>query len=226
MTTQIARPTAKEISVAVICLVLLLGGAFLAASLTQGTDIFSLVQPPPNNTAPNIFQQTQRLDLHRTFFTAWAALILVTLALYTFLLRHSAESAARYWLAFWTVSFIAFLVHFYWAVFVMFGNDWNRILQAKGRVSAPIPDTIVTVWWGLDVLMAWLIKSERLWIRIERALIHLLVFALFFLGAAKEGERMLSKALGIAMGVAVLISFLIWVIRRLKKSKRGVAPAT
>lgn len=225
MTFTKVRPTAKEMLIAVICLVFVLGGAFLAASLTRGSDIFRLVPPPPDNTAPNIFQEAQRLDLHRTFFTAWAALILITPALCTFLFRRSAESAAKYWLAFWTVSFIAFLVHFYWAVFVMFGNDWNRILQAKGRVSAPIPDTIVTVWWGLDVLLAWLTVSERLWIRIERTLIHLFVFALFFLGSAKEGERTLSKILGIAMGVAVLVSFLIWLIRWLKKSKREAASA-
>lgn len=225
MTFTKVRPTAKELLIAIICLVLVLGGAFLAASLTQGTDIFRLVPLPPDNTAPNIFQEAQRLDLHRTFFTAWAALILVTPALCTSLFRRSSESAARYWLAFWTVSFIAFLVHFYWAVFVMFGDDWNRILQAKGRVSEPIPDTIVTVWWGLDVLLAWLTVSERLWIRIERALIHLLVFVLFFLGSAKEGERTESKALGIAMGVAVLASFLIWLTRRLRKQIREATPA-
>src|ERR1044071_477762 len=123
MTTQIPRPTAKEMLIAVACLVLVLGGAFLAASLTQSMDVFRLVPPPPDDSAPNIFQEAQRLHLHRTFFTAWAALILVTPALCTFIFRRSSESAARYWLAFWTVSFIAFLVHFYWAVSVMFGND-------------------------------------------------------------------------------------------------------
>jgi hypothetical protein len=211
--------------IAVICLGLTLGGAFLAASLTQGTDFFSLVQPPPHDTAPNIFQETQRLDLHRTFFTAWAALLLVTPALCAFLFRRSSASADRYSLAFWTVSLIAFLVHFYWAVFVMFGNDWARIGQATGRVSAPVPDTIVTVWWGLDVLAAWLLRSERLLIRIERAFIHLFVFVLFFLGSAMQGERKLSTALGIALGVAVLTSLSIWFIRWLKRSKRVAAPA-
>jgi hypothetical protein len=224
MTSRIVRPTAKEFLIAAICLVVVLGGAFLAASLTRDNPIFTL--SPPGGNEADVFLDTQRLDLHRTFFTAWAALILVTPALCTFLFRRSSESAARYWLAFWTVSFIAFLVHFYWAVFVMFGDDWHRILQAKARVSAPIPDTIVTVWWGLDVLLAWVIKSERLWIRIQRVLVHLAIFVLFFLGSAKEGELWWSKALGIAMGVVVLISFLIWLTRRLKKPKRGIAPAT
>jgi hypothetical protein len=211
-------------SVAALSLVLVLGGAFLAASLTGRDALFSLA--PQGGGQPDVFQESQRVDLHRTFFTAWATLILLTPALCTFFFRRSSERAARYWRAFWTVSLVAFLVHFYWAVFVMFGNDWGRILQAKARVSAPVPDTIVTVWWVLDVLLAWLVRSENLWIRIQRALVHLAVFILFFLGSAREGELLLSRALGIAMGVAVLISFLIWVTRRLKKPGRGVAPAT
>jgi hypothetical protein len=232
MTTQLARPTAKEMLIAVICLVLVLGGAFLAASFSfssssvQGTEFFPLVPPPPDNTEANSFLETQRLDLHRTFFTAWATLILVTPALCAFLFRRSSESAARYWQAFWTVSFIAFLVHFYWAVSVMFDNDWNRIAAADHRVSAPVLDTIVAAWWGRDVLASWLVTSEGLWVRIERSLIHLVVFALFFLGSAKEGERTESRVLGFAMGAAVLTSFLIWLVRWLKKSKRVNAPAS
>lgn len=230
MTTQITRPTAKEMSIAVICLVLVLGGAFLAASLTQNKDIFTLT--PPNGTEHDVFNEGQRLNLHRTFFTAWAALILTTPALCTFLFRRTSESVARYWLAFWTASFIAFLVHFGWAVFVLFDGNWDRILKAHVRVSAPITDTIITVWWGLDVMLAWLIQSERAWIRIQRVIVHIAVFALFFLGSAiqgehngKNGKTIWSVALGIAMGIAVLTSFLIWLIRWLKKSKRGVAPA-
>jgi hypothetical protein len=217
--------------IAAVCLVLILGGAFLAASLTQGKPVFSLV--PPDGGAPDISAE-RRIDLHRTFYTAWAALILVTPALCTFLFRRTSETAARYWLAFWTASYIAFLVHFYWAVSVFFDNDWARILHNnRMRVSAPIPDTIFAVWWGLDVLLAWLVqRSEALWIRIQRALIHLAAFVLFFLGSVKEGELngkdgkpFWSVALGLAMGVAVLVSFLIWLGDWLKKRKAGVVAA-
>jgi hypothetical protein len=224
MPDQRFSPGVKEMFIAGLFLALALGGAFLAASLTGNDALFTLV--PQGGGQPDVFQESQRVDLHRTFFTAWAALILLTPALCTFFFRRSSARAARYWLAFWTVSLLAFLVHFYWAVFVMFGNDWGRILQAKARVSAPVPDTIVTLWWGLDVLLAWLVRSENLWIRIQRVLVHLALFVLFFLGSAKEGELLLSKALGIAMAVAVLISFLIWIRRWLKKPERGVAPAT
>ena len=228
MTSLRVRLRAREMLIATACLVLVLGGAFLAASLTQSREIFSL--SPPAGGAPDISAE-RRIELHRTFFTAWAALVLVTPALCTFLFRRTSERAARYWLAFWTVSYIAFLVHFYWAVSVFFGNDWNRILHNnRMRVSAPIPDTIFAVWWGLDVLLAWLRRrSEALWIRIQRALIHLAAFVLFFLGSVKEGELngrdgkpFWSVALGLMMGVAVLISGLIWLGDWLKKRKARI----
>lgn len=211
MTSQRVRPTARQMILAAICLVIVLSGAFLAASLTQDKPIFSLSPPREKTAPPDIpvkpdLEEVQRLDLHRTFFTAWAALILVIPALCTFLFRRSSKSADRYWLAFWTVSFIAFLAHFYLAVVVIFKNDWTKIF-ATTRVSAALPDTIFTIWWGLDVLLAWLILSEKRWIRVQRALVHLLAFVLFFAGSALEGELGLSRALGMAMGIAVLICF-------------------
>ena len=220
MASQIVRPTARQMAAAAACLVIVLGGAFLAASATQDKPIFSLSPPrekaaPPNVPEPPDIGEDQRLDLHRTFFTAWAALLLVTPALCTFLFRRSSESAAGYWLAFWTVGLVAFLVHFYWAVVVIFGTDWGRIFNTT-RVSAALPDTIFTVWWTLDVLLAWLVRSEGGLMRIQRALIHIFAFVLFFAGSALEGEIWWSKALGFAMGAAVLLSVLAWFARRLK----------
>jgi hypothetical protein len=57
-------------------------------------------------------------------------------------------------------------------------------------------------------------------------LIHLFAFILFFAGSALEGEIWWSKALGFAMGVVVLLSFLIWCIRRLKKRNPALTTAT
>jgi hypothetical protein len=208
-------------SLAVVCLVLAVGGAFIAASLKR--DLFLLTPPCPElpcNMTP--FAESQRLDLHRTFFTAWAALILAIPALCTFWFRRTSESASRYWLAFWTVSFVAFLVHFYWSVFVIFDGDWNRIFDkvANGRrVTLPRFDTLFTVWWGIDVLLAWLITSEKVWIRIQRIILHLAAFGLFFAGSFLEGENRWSQALGLVMGVAVLASFFTWLVRWLKRRK-------
>jgi hypothetical protein len=222
MTQQIVRPTTRELLIATVCFAVVLGGAFIAASFIH--DMFSLA-PPCNKNIPcnrTPFDESQRLDLHRTFFTAWAALILATPALCTFWFRRISQSAARYWLAFWTVSFVAFLVHFYWSVFVIFNGDWSRIFSVTEnghRVSVPIPDTIFTVWWGIDVLLAWLVPTEGGLIRIERIIVHVAAVVLFFAGSALEGETTSSKGLGLTMGVAVLISFLIWFTGWLKRRK-------
>lgn len=207
------RPTPQELLIALLCLALLTGGAFIGAWLTQDQALFSLL--PPGGAAADILPG-QRLDLHRTFFTVWAALILVTPALCLAAFRDSSVQAGRYWLAFWTVALLAFLVHFYWAVGVIYGYDWERI-RHTARVSAPVLDTVFTVWWVVDVLLAWCYRHDRWWIRTQRVLVHLLAFILFFMGAAKEGELVASKALGIAMAVAVLVGLLVraaQVIRR------------
>lgn len=219
MTPPKFRPTAKEMLFAAICLAVVLGGAFIAAPLIK--HLFSLA--PLTFEGKNI-EEAKRLDLSRTFVTAWAALVLVTPALCTFLFHRSSETAARYWLAFWTVSFLAFLVHFCWAFVVMFDSQWGDIFKTP-RVSAPWPDLIFVVWWGIDVLLAWFLQSEGLWVRIQRALVHLLAFVLFFLGSAKEGELCWSRALGMSMGVTVLIFVVIWFIRWLKRPKQEIGLA-
>lgn len=227
MTSQTTRPTAGQMALAAVCLLLALGGAFLAASLTQNSPVFSLSPPsreqaaPPNVEEPPL-KESQRLDLHRTFFTAWAALLLTAPAFCTFLFRRSSPSAAGYWLAFWTVGLVAFLVHFYWAVAVIFGGDWEAI-KKTARVSAAVPDTVFAAWWVLDVLLAWLLRSEGWPVRAQRLLVHLFGFALFFAGAALEGELVLSRAIGWALGAAVLLSALAWAFRRLRR--RGLAVA-
>ena len=80
-------------------------------------------------------------------------------ALVLFSWRRRSPVAARWWLAFWTAALVVFLVHFCWAVWVIFSGDWSRILNTT-RVSAPILDTVFAVWWCVDVLIAWLWRSE------------------------------------------------------------------
>jgi hypothetical protein len=216
MTAPRPRPTPRQLLVAFVCLVLALTGAFAGASMTQERAIFSLSPPVEKSTPPDVpvppdVPQTKRLDLHRTFFLAWAA-VLVTPALCTFLFVRSSGRAAQWWLAFWTASLLAFLVHFYWAVVVIFDNDWTRIFHTT-RVSAALPDVIFVIWWTLDVLLAWVVWRDGLPIRIERALVHALAFILFFAGSALEGEIFWSHAVGYTLGIAMVLAIIARVAR-------------
>lgn len=203
---QRARTDSQALLQALVLTLLLSGGALLAAWLTQGQAIFSLL--PPGGSVADV-QPGQRFDLHATFFTVWATIALVTPALCLFPFARRSDDAGRYWLAFWTVSMLAFAIHFYWAVVLIFGNDWSRILNTP-RVSAPRLDTVFAVWWVLDVLLAWFYRSDALWIRAQRVLVHLLAFILFFMGAAREGELLLSRVIGYSMAAAVLVALLLW----------------
>lgn len=216
------HPGSRALGVAFSCLLLLLGVAFAAAWATRELPLFSLL--PPGGQVPDI-RPEQRLDLHRTFFTIWAALLLVAPALCLFAFRRRSHRASEWWLAFWTAALIAFLVHFYWAVVVIYGNDWSRILHTP-RVSAPILDTVFALWWCADVLLAWMLRSEALWVRVQRLGVHALAFILFFMGAAREGELPASRALGWALLIAVALCVAIrWIKIARPRDTAAASPA-
>lgn len=146
-----------------------------------------------------------------TFFTIWASLLLATPALVTIAGIGVSTTTWRWWRITWTASLLVFLVHFYWAAVIIFGNDWSRILNTP-RVSAPRLDTVFAVWWVIDVMLAWLRDHRATWVRVQRWGVHLLAFVLFFMGAAREGELALSRALGWAMAVAVAAGLLAWLL--------------
>lgn len=187
--------------------------AFLAAWLTRDMALFSLV--PPGGGAPD-FAVTQREDLHRTFFTIWASLLLAVPALALIWFKDQSDQAANGWLVFWSAAWLVFMVHFYWAIAVLFGNDWGRILHTT-RVSAPVLDTVFAIWWTMDVCLAWFWKSNPAWVRAQRAGVHLLAFVLFFMGAAREGELLASRGLGWALAAIAACAMAIWVLGRLRK---------
>lgn len=221
LSIQTPLPGRRTMALAIFALAIGLASAFAAAWLSRDVSIFSLAPAPGK---PPDMLASQRLDLHRTFFTIWAALLLVTPALCLFPFRRRSELAARYWLAFWTVALVAFCVHFYWAVVVIFGNDWKRIMSTP-RVSAPVLDTVFALWWCADVAIAWLIRSEATWVRVERTLVHVLAFVLFFMGAAREGELLASRFLGWTMAGLVAAALAAW-LARLRKSRGSINVAS
>jgi hypothetical protein len=203
----------RPLTIAAVCLVVVLGAAFGGAYATRNDALFSL-SPPPDKGTPNVIPeadvtQGERHDLHRTFFTAWAALLLVTPAICLFPFRNTSSTARGYWLAFWTAGLLAFAVHLYWAVIVIFDGDWSRITNTT-RVSAAVIDTVFAIWWAVDVVLAWMLPRENRLMTIERAIVSLLALVLFVAGSVIEGEIWLSKALGLVMAGAVAIAVLLW----------------
>jgi len=206
MTTSTSRSAGITLALSGLSLAV----CFAAAWWSRDLALFSLT-PPGGGTADVV--EALRQDLHLTFFTIWASLLLATPALALFPTIRQSACVYQTWRIFWTASLLVFAVHFYWATVVIFGNDWQRILNTP-RVSAPRLDTVFALWWVVDVVLAWTTRTEAVWLRLQRLGVHLLAFVLFFMGAAREGELAASRALGWFMAVVVAAGLIAWLARR------------
>jgi heme peroxidase len=147
----------------------------------------------------------------RVILTIWATMILLTPALCFHVLRRRGAPNS-YWRAFWTVAYLAFLTHVYWTVFGTFHGNLFEVFHSQARVAAnpekivehPWSDVVLTAWWGLDVLLAWVASDDGPWVRVERGVVHLFAFVMFF-GAAVLADRasIATRGLGIVMALAV-----------------------
>ena len=73
------------------------------------------------------------------------------------------------------VCFLALLVHLYWAYAGSCGHSVDAVFhhdaieQHPGCiVDHPTPDLFLAAWWGLDVILAWLITDNIKWVRVQR----------------------------------------------------------
>lgn len=157
---------------------------------------------------------------YRAIFTIWVSIILLTPAL-CFRLFSRVNASNSYWRDFWTFAYLAFLVHIYWTAFAMFQLNWNLIFNSELAnkinpirvVENPIPDLLLAAWWGLDVMLAWLVPDYK-WVRVQRGAVHLLAFIMFF-GAftLAVNASTVAHILGVVMFLAVsgcfILSFLL-----------------
>lgn len=190
--------------VAVISGALLIALAFWLATVFEGSGMLSTVPPATEaNPTPQVdTDESTILALYQSAFTAWAALILLIPA-YAYYL---SQGGTRAWLAFWTVSYLAYLVHLYVSAFLFFGGDFAW-MTTSSRVSAFRPGMLLIPWWGLDIALA--VKGvEAAWVRIQRGVLHLGTFVLFFGGSAVKGETMTIKALGVALALVALMALI------------------
>ena len=194
----------KPWPVAAVSGVALLALAFWVATVFESSGMLSTV-PPATEANPNPqvdTDETTILALYQSAFTAWAALILLIPA-YAYYLAQGANWA---WLAFWTVSYLAYIVHLYVSAFLFFGGDFTW-MTSSSRVSAFWPGMLLIPWWGLDIALAFKGVTAT-WVRIQRGVLHLGTFVLFFGGSAIKGETMTIKALGLALALVALMALI------------------
>src|SRR5437763_7441029 len=144
-------------------------------------------ETPPNRRAgqplPPGPPAVHSVVYYRIIFTIWVTVVLLIPAFCFYLLRRPSVTA-NYWVLFWTFSYLAYLAHFYWAFFVLFGGDLQEVLHSKMGmnpdpekvVDNPIPDLILTVWWGIDVLLAWTITYNFRLVQFQRGALQVFAF--------------------------------------------------
>ena len=144
MDTLAAR---RGISPAELAVTVLPTGTFLAAALVE----------PAWTSDPT---------MHRIINTIWLATILLIPALCLYALPQAGDARRRYAILFYTCAYVAYMAHFYYAVFVHFGG----IQGTFEGMRKPIATTnfILTAWWTIDLLIAWFAPAAAKVVRFER----------------------------------------------------------
>lgn len=160
---------------------------------------------------------TLNLDRFRTIYTIWATIVLLIPAFCFAVFSNVGPTPYNYWRLFWTFSYVAYLFHFYWAVFVIF-KGFSGTVAGQGALISGV-NFVLTAWWGLDVVLLWLGPGKAKWVRVEQTLARLFVFLIFGLTTLVLRPTIITKALGVTLVTAVALSL----IARVFLSERAAA---
>jgi hypothetical protein len=154
-------------------------------------------------------EEAHSVTFYNVITTIWVTTVLLTPAL----CFHFLSVMDSYWRAFWTFAYLAFLAHLYWTVGATFHFDFWAIFHSQEDVATnperivdhPGPDFLLTIWWGIDVLLAWVTTNPTRLIFIQRRAVHILAFVMFF-GATVIASKaeIVARSLGIIMVLAVV----------------------
>ena len=190
-------------------------------------------------------EATQDLRLFRTLYTIRLAAVFSIVALALFPFRHRSATRLNVWRLAWTFGLIAYLIHFAYSWFGVFGGQvatadqypaafgfdkdahpttWDLVVQHQGTFVL-YSNLIVTGLWALDALLAWTAGRARGFFGGVVSLIHFLawlhVLASFAVSTLVFGKNRVSIGLGYALAAVVGLSLLGWLIGRLRS--RGSA---
>jgi hypothetical protein len=142
--------------------------------------------------------------LQRTFHTAWSTMLVLLPAVVMFWRRRISARAAAVWRVYWTLGYVAYAIHLVWAVGLFFRFDLARMLNSPEFVTVPRLGMVVTVWWGIDVVLAWRSPTEPRWLQAQRIVIYILIVGLFIAGSLLEGSYAVSRVLGVLLAAGVV----------------------
>ncbi len=153
------------------------------------------------------------LPFQRMIYTIWVSLVLVIPALCLYILPGRTQVRLNYWLLFWTFAYVAYLFHFYYAVMVHYHASIPEVFRQQG-IKIAGSNFVVTFLWGLDVLLAWFVRKDVKWIRIERLAANIFIPLVFFVASVVIFKGFIN-ILGYAMTAAILICLIVRIHARM-----------
>ena len=104
--------------------------------------------------------------MHRIINTIWLVTVLLIPAFCLHALPQADDARRRYGLLFYTCAYVAYLAHVYFAVFIHFGGIQGTFDGM--RTSIATSSFIITLWWTIDLVIAWSAPPAAKWVRVER----------------------------------------------------------
>jgi hypothetical protein len=194
-------------SIAALTTLAILSAAIIASFSTQSMGLLSLI--PPDATEPDALGR--ELSLGLSAFTAWATVVLLIPAYVAVWFRNRSARAWQLWLAFWAAGFVAYIVHLVISMFGFFGGDFAWMTSST-RVSAFWPGMALAIWWPIDLWLAR--RPETTPIAVQRVVLHIGAFVLFFGGSAVKGELGAIRLIGYVLLAATILALGKWILVR------------
>ena len=151
----------------------------------------------------------------RTEWSALLSMLLAAPASVLYVLHRGAQSS--WWRAFWTVGLIAYLLHFWCAVFGTYNGSFDSILSRQGWVA--YSNFAVTVLWILNVIAIWLPDEWQKTVKIK--ILSFMTWALVttsFVVASALFRTDTGSVIGYAFAAALVIAFIV------SRHERAVVP--
>lgn len=149
---------------------------------------------------------TQDLTYYRAIYAIRLATILFIPAIALYILPGTSKAKANYTLLLWTFSFLAYAVHFHYTVNVIYGSI-PAVYAGQGIFIASA-NFLVSIWWGIDVFLAWFTSGRDKWSKIQSVAAHIYI-TLVFLVANIFLFAGIIRILGLLMAITVLIALII-----------------
>ncbi len=150
------------------------------------------------------------------FMTVYAILVSILMlipATAAFVVRRPG-GPGPVWLMFWTAGWLAFAIHLAFGIDrVLGGVRWIfHDTAVPPRVTHPVGDTLISLWWTADVALAWMIGFRPPWVQIQRGLLHAVLFVAALGSSIVLSSHATVRAAGIALLLATVASVLYRVV--------------